>query len=36
MGNCVSACLTIVILIALFLCCCLPLLAIVAAFGQWG
>jgi len=25
MGHCLSACLTVVILIALFVCCCLPL-----------
>jgi len=36
MGNCVSACLTVAILIALFACCCLPVMAIAFAFAQWG
>jgi len=36
MGNCLSACLTFAVLIALFACCCLPILAIAVACGQWG
>jgi hypothetical protein len=36
MSNCLSFCLSVVILIALFACCCLPILAVMGACGLWG
>jgi hypothetical protein len=36
MSNCLSFCLSVVILIALFACCCLPVLVVMSACGQWG
>ena len=36
MSNCLSFCLSVVILIALFACCCLPVLAVMGACGLWG
>jgi hypothetical protein len=36
MGHCLSACLTVAILIALFVCCCLPVAAVMLTYVQWG
>jgi hypothetical protein len=36
MDRCLGVVVGLVSLIVLFLCCCLPIAAVVFAYGQWG
>jgi hypothetical protein len=36
MGRCLGVIVSLVALIALFLCCCLPVALVVFTYGQWG
>jgi hypothetical protein len=36
MGRCLAVIVSLLVLIVLFVCCCLPLALVVFTYGQWG
>jgi hypothetical protein len=36
MGRCLGVIVSLLVLIALFVCCCLPVALVVVTYGQWG